>query len=55
MLCPSHNFFETFSTKSFVVSRIIATFAVELECTEKNVMKARMIECIERYYRIEMW
>ena len=33
---PSHNFFVTFSIKSFVVSRIIATFAIEFERTEKN-------------------
>ena len=33
---PSHNFFRNFFAKSFVVSIIIVTFAVEFERTEKN-------------------
>ena len=33
---PSHNFFRNFLAKSFVVSIIIVTFAVEFERTEKN-------------------
>lgn len=33
---PKQNFFVTFLLKSFVVSIIIATFAVELERLEKN-------------------
>ena len=33
---PSHNFFRNFFAKSFVVSIIFVTFAVEFERTEKN-------------------
>ena len=33
---PSHNFFRNFLAKSFVVSIIFVTFAVEFERTEKN-------------------
>ena len=33
---PSYNFFRNFFAKSFVVSIIFVTFAVEFERTEKN-------------------
>ena len=36
VVSPSRNFFRNFLAKSFVVSIIIVTFAVEFERTEKN-------------------